>query len=147
LWGFVGEHKPKRLVIDMRQNGGGNYTKVRDYLIARFQFMPELNQTGRLYILIGRGTYSAAMTNATDFRRETDAILVGEPTGARPNGYQELSQFTLPHSKLQVCCSIRRYRFQDKDTPAVMPDVQIDPDWSAYKAGRDPVLEWVLAQP
>jgi hypothetical protein len=87
------------------------------------------------------------MTNATDFRRETDAILVGEPTGARPNGYQELDGFTLPQSGVVAHCSILRYRFQDRDTPAVMPDVRIDPDWNAFREGRDPVMEWILEQP
>ncbi|HZO90547.1 MAG TPA: S41 family peptidase [Chthonomonadaceae bacterium] len=147
LFAFVESHAPKRLVIDMRQNGGGNYTQAREHLIYKLQMLPSINRQGRLFVVIGRGTFSAAMTNATDFRRETEAILVGEPTGARPNGYQELSPFTLPNSKLKACCSILRYRFQDQDTPAVLPDKRIDPDWTAYKAGRDPVMEWILAQP
>jgi hypothetical protein len=86
------------------------------------------------------------MTNVTDFRRETEALLVGEPTGARPNGYQELTEFTLPHSKLRAFCSILHYRFQDRDSPAVLPDKRIDPNWADYKAGRDPVMTWILAQ-
>jgi hypothetical protein len=40
-------------------------------------------------VIIGGRTFSAAMTNAIDFRKETKAILVGEPAGERPNGYQE----------------------------------------------------------
>jgi hypothetical protein len=28
-----------------------------------------------------------------------------------------------------------------------MPDKLIEPDWQSYKAGRDPVMEWILAQP
>jgi hypothetical protein len=147
LWSFVALHTPQRLVVDMRQNGGGNYILVRDHLVHKVQFHPTLNRNGSLFVITGRKTFSAAMTNVTDFRRETDAIVVGEPTGARPNGYQELSQFMLPNSGLEVSCSILRYRFQDRNTPAVLPDQRIDPDWRAYRAGRDPIMEWILDQP
>ena len=34
-------------------------------------------------------------------------------------------------------------RNQENDTPAVMPDKRIDLNWSVYKAGRDPVMEWI----
>jgi len=27
----------------------------------------------------------------------------------------------------------------------VMPDKRIDPNWTDYKAGRDPVLDWILS--
>jgi len=146
LFTFLESHAPKCMVIDMRQNPGGNYTLARSHLIYKIQFLPALNRAGRLFVVIGRGTFSAAMTNATDLRRQTEAVLVGEPTGARPNGYQELSAFALPHSELHAFCSIRHYRFQDRDTPAVLPDKRIDPNWADYKAGRDPVMEWILAQ-
>jgi hypothetical protein len=87
------------------------------------------------------------MTNVTDFRRETEAILVGEPTGARPNGYQENHWFTLPSSKLRASCATLKYRFQpDQDTQAVFPDQRIDPDWLSFRAGEDAALTWILAQ-
>jgi hypothetical protein len=99
-------------------------------------------------VITGRGAFSAGMTNITDFRRETEAILVGEPTGARPNGYQENHLFTLPLSKLRVSCSMLKYRFQpDSETDAVFPDQQIDPDWSSFSAGKDAALQWILARP
>jgi len=88
------------------------------------------------------------MTNVTDLRRETEAILVGEPTGARPNGYQENQWFTLPHSKLRTSCAMLKYRFQPPaETEAVFPDQRIDPDWRSFSAGEDAALRWILAQP
>ena len=38
------------------------------------------------------------------------------------------------------------YKFLDEETPAVMPDKRIDRDWLDYKAGRDPVVEWILSR-
>jgi hypothetical protein len=148
LWEFIERHPAKRLIIDMRWNQGGNYTKGREYLIYKLIFMPALNRAGHLFVITGRGTFSAGMTNVTDFRRETEAILVGEPTAARPNGYQENHLFTLPHSQLRFSCSMLKYRFQpDSETDAVFPDQRIDPDWSLFRAGKDAALQWILARP
>jgi hypothetical protein len=74
-------------------------------------------------------------------------MVVGEPTGGRPNGYSEHGDFELPNSKLVVSYSSRYYKFQDQDTPAVMPDKLIEPAWDSYRAGRDPVMDWILSQP
>lgn len=145
---FIGEHPVDRLIIDMRWNGGGNFTKGREYLLYRVTFMPKLNRAGHLFVITGRGTFSAAMTNVTDFRRETQAILVGEPTGAHPNGYMENYWFTLPHSKLRLSCAMLKYRFQpESDADAVFPDKRIEPDWRLFREGQDAVLRWILAQP
>ena len=146
LWAFIDAQMPTQLVIDLRQNGGGNYTLGRSHVVYEIQKRSALNQSGRLFVVIGRGTFSAAMTNATDFRRETDAILVGEPTGARPRGYQENYWLTLPHFGVRASLASQYYKFQDVDTPAVMPDQLIGPNWIDYQAGRDPVLEWIVAR-
>jgi hypothetical protein len=148
LWDFIASHAVRRLIIDMRWNQGGNYTRGREHLIYKLIFMPELNRTGHLFVITGRGAFSAGMTNITDFRRETEAILVGEPTGGRPNGYQENHMSTLPLSGLRVSASMLRYRFQPQsEADAVYPDQRIDPDWGSFKAGEDPALQWILARP
>jgi hypothetical protein len=147
LWDYVGGLPANRLIIDMRWNEGGNYAHGREYLVYKLIFMPALNRAGHLFIVTGRGTFSAGMTNVTDLRRETEAILVGEPTGARPNAYQENHMFTLPFSKLRASCAKLRYRFQPElQTEAVMPDETINPDWVLFKAGKDAALQWILAR-
>ncbi|MFN2492320.1 MAG: hypothetical protein ABR501_05480 [Pyrinomonadaceae bacterium] len=147
LFSFIDRNPTTRLVIDMRSNTGGDYTKVRRYLLPELKRRDGINKPGHLFVIIGRRTFSAAMNNAADFRKETKAILVGEPTGARPNGYQENDEMKLPNSRLTVSYSTRYYKFQDEDTPAVMPDKMIEPNWESYKAGRDPVMEWILNYP
>ena len=145
LFDFIDRNPTRKLVIDMRQNSGGDFTKVRKSLLPGLKRRPDINRKGHLFVVIGRRTFSAAMTNAIDFRKETNAILVGEPAGEKPNSYQENDEFTLPNSGLKVSYSTRYYKFQDEDTPAVMPDVRIDPSWEAFRVGRDPVMEWILA--
>ncbi|MFL6278155.1 MAG: S41 family peptidase [Blastocatellia bacterium] len=142
------DHQPtKKLVIDMRQNGGGDFTKVRRDLIPGIKQRAAINKPGHLFVIIGRATFSAAMSNAADFKKDTRAILVGEPTGERPNSYQENDEMKLPNSGIVVSYSTRYYKFLDEDAPAVMPDKRLDPEWPAYRAGRDPVMEWILAYP
>ncbi len=146
LFTFIDRNPVKRLVVDMRQNGGGDFTRGREYIIPGIKQREAINRRGHLFVVTGRWTYSAGMTNATDFRKETNAILVGEPTGGRPNGYQENREFRLPNSHLNVWVSTQFYEFQKTETPAVMPDQRIDPDWASYLRGRDPVLEWIEKQ-
>ncbi|HEY5885894.1 MAG TPA: hypothetical protein VIT88_14485 [Pyrinomonadaceae bacterium] len=146
LFAFIDRHQPKRLVIDLRQNGGGDFFEGRKHLIRPIKERPALNQKGRLFVIVGRRTYSAAMANAIDFRKETNATLVGEPIGERPNSYSENDEMTLPNSRLVVSYSTRYYKFLDEDVPAVMPDKRIDPNWPDFKAGRDAVMDWILSQ-
>lgn len=141
---FIDQHQPERLVIDMRENGGGDFTLVREHLLPGLKQRSAINRTGHLFVVIGRDTFSAAMSNATDFRKDTKAILVGEPIGERPNSYQENRQLVLPNSLLTVSYSTQYYKFLD-DASEVTPDKRINPDWLRYKAGRDPVMEWILA--
>jgi hypothetical protein len=87
------------------------------------------------------------MNSVIDMRNEMNAVLVGEPSGSKPNSYSEKDEFTLPKSHLEVAYSSRYYKLQDKDTPSLMPDKLIEPVWELYTTGRDSAMEWILAQP
>jgi hypothetical protein len=147
LFALIDRTRPSRVVIDLRQNGGGDFFEGREHLIDPIKKRPAINQKGRLYIIVGRATFSAAMVNAIDFRKQTNAILVGEPIGERPNSYSENDEMTLPNSRLVVSYSTRYYQFVDVDVPAVLPDERIDPSWPDFRAGRDPVMDWILSRP
>lgn len=136
----------ERLVVDLRNNEGGN-SEVINPLIREIRRRPHQNQRGRLFVLIGRLTYSSAMLNALDFRRETNALLVGEPTGGKPNSYGEQRSFRLPNSRLEITYATKYFRkVWFKDPPAVIPDVTVETSSADFFAGRDPVLEAVCAQ-
>ncbi|HEY0079567.1 MAG TPA: hypothetical protein VGB73_13220 [Pyrinomonadaceae bacterium] len=147
LFDFIDRHPIKRVIVDMRQNGGGDFSRGREFIISGFKQRPAIARRGQMFVIIGRATFSAGMVNAADFRSEVNAILVGEPTGQRPNSYSENRAFSLPNSHLSVSYSTQYYKVQEKDTPGIIPDKRIDPDWTSYKEGRDPELEWILAYP
>jgi hypothetical protein len=138
--------KADKLVIDMRDNGGGDNTVGYSQIVKPLKDDARLNRKGRLYVLIGAETFSAAMNNAAQFQDETNAILAGETIGEKPNSYQEPRQFRLPRSHLVVRASTLWYAFRKTGPNVVAPDKEIVPSWDEVKAGRDPVLEWVLAQ-
>jgi C-terminal processing protease CtpA/Prc len=137
----------KRLVIDVRQSNGGDFFKFRSHILKELKNRAAFRKPTSLFIIIGRATISAAMVNAIETRDEMNAILVGEPSGSKPNSYSENDQLTLPNSRVKISYSTKYYKFQDKDTPSLMPDKLIEPVWELYTAGRDSVMEWILAQP
>ncbi len=145
LFKLIDEKKATRLIVDLRYNGGGDFTKGQRFLISRIKENTTINQKGNLFVITGRMTFSAAMVNSIDFKKQTNAIIVGEPPGEKPNSYSENDEMKLPNSGLVVSYSTRYYKFLDEDVPAFEPDIRIDPNWKDFKAGRDPALEWIIS--
>jgi len=148
LFSFLEEENAERLILDLRQNPGGDFTKGLADLITPLSRNRRLNQPGRLFVLIGPATFSAAMANAVHFRERTHAILVGQRIGEKPNSYAEGRRMKLPNSHLGINYSIEYYEFQKGGENEVRPD-QLVPGvtWEEFLAGRDPALEWIMAQP
>jgi C-terminal processing protease CtpA/Prc len=144
---LLDESGARRVIIDLRLNGGGDFTLGRRFLLPVIQDRPTIDRPGGVYVITGPGTFSAAMVNARDLRHEANAVLVGEPTGARPNSYSEHGDLTLANSGLQVSYSTRYYQFGADADSAVVPDEHIEPTWEDFRAGKDPVIDWILQQP
>ena len=142
---LLDESRATRLVIDLRRNGGGDFGSFRQTLLPIIQGRAAVNRRGGLFVITGVGTFSAAMVNALDLRHKANAILVGSPTGARPNSYGEHGEFRLPNTGLRVSYSTRYYRFGADSEVAVVPDRLAEPTWEEFRAGRDPALEWILS--
>lgn len=147
MFAAVDKAKAQKLILDMRDNGGGDNTVGDAQLVKPLKARADLNRKGRLYVLIGAETFSAAMNNAAQFQDETNAILVGETIGEKPNSYQEPRQFRLPNSHLVVRYSTLWYAFRKAGPNVVAPEKEILPTWEEVRAGRDPALDWALAQP
>ncbi|HZU41229.1 MAG TPA: S41 family peptidase [Terriglobales bacterium] len=144
LFELIQREHPDKLVIDMRLNGGGDYDEGLKYIVHPIRDLAEINRKGHLFVLIGPNTFSAAMSNAAHFRYQTNAILVGQQIGEKPNSYQEAREFQLPNSHWTVRYSVKFYKFVEKGDNVIRPDKEIIPTWHDYKSGRDPVLQWVL---
>lgn len=144
---FVDTARIDRLVIDLRLNRGGNgglLAPLERGLLRR----PKVNARGRLFVLMGRSTFSAAQFFLDDLQKFSDAIFVGEPSGSRGNTYGDSRQLTLPNSGITVRASI--YYWQDwspGDTRQFTPpDVYVPLTLAEYRANRDPALDSALAE-
>jgi hypothetical protein len=142
---FIDSNPVDRLVIDVRSNNGGDRGIFRP-LIDAIKRNDRLNRKGHLFVIIGRGSHSASMMHAVDMRAETNALLVGEPTGSRPNWYSEncSPKIELPNSHLVVDCSTMYYQLTKENT-LLIPDISVSISSSDFIAGRDPVLDRILA--
>jgi hypothetical protein len=142
---LLDESHARRLVIDLRRNEGGDLDRFRQLLLPIIKARAAINRKGGLFVITGPGTFSAAAVNALDLRNEANAILVGLPTGIRPNHYGEHAEFRLPNSGFRISYSTQYHRFGNDADSAVVPDQQIEPTWADFRAGRDPVMDWILA--
>jgi hypothetical protein len=133
-----------RLVVDLRWNGGGNVFVSRPILAAILR--SKVNRPGRLFVIAGRHTFSAAMIFAEQLERYSAAIFVGEPTGSSPNFVGETNWLDLPYSKMRVSISNLYWQTShatDRRT-WIPPKVSVPPTFAPFMAGRDPALEAAL---
>ena len=68
-------HPRDRLVIDFRGCRGGDNQKVRALLLELIR-NGVVNQPGRLFVIIDRGSFSAAVNAVSDLERLTNSILI-----------------------------------------------------------------------
>ncbi len=141
FFAMLEETEPERLIIDIRMNKGGNTTLEWPFLYKLIA--SPLNQRGRLFVIIGRRTWSAAQNFATYLDVHTNAIFVGEPTGSSPNFTGESVEFRLPWSGTRVNISDLNWQsgWPWDRRPWIPPDLYAPPTWEAYRTGRDVALE------
>lgn len=132
-----------RLVLDLRLNRGGNGTLNRPLLLSLIR-SKNLEGRGRLFVLIGRSTFSAAQFLVNDLEQYTDAIFVGEPTGGKANSYGDSRKITLPNSKITVRVSTLWWQEDPRDRRQWKgPDVAAELTSQGYARNVDPALEAV----
>ncbi len=141
LFAHVDSLGSRRLVLDLRGNAGGN-NYLNQPLVHALIRRPELDRTGRLFVIVDRGTFSAAVSLAADLQRETHALFVGEPTGAAPNSPGDPAHVMLPASGLVVRISTVLWQGSDPRDPRafIAPDLPVMPTWADWLGHRDPAL-------
>jgi len=134
-----------RVVVDLRNNPGGDnqtYGRLLDVLRDRRIDIP-----GRMFVLVGRVTFSAAANFATELEQRTSAIFVGEDMGGSPNLYGDAQPAPLPYGHLTVYVASRYWQLsspRDRRT-TIRPAIRVPLSSRSYAAGRDPVLQAALS--
>ncbi|NNE66522.1 MAG: hypothetical protein HKN33_08135 [Pyrinomonadaceae bacterium] len=132
----------ERLVLDLRHNGGGNNTLIRPVIRGIIQ-LEEIDQKGKLFVVIGRRTFSAAQNLVNRLETWTNATFVGEPTGSHVNMYGDARTFNLPKSGLRL--RISELFWQNKhardERKWTAPHIAAGPNFADYEGNIDPAMK------
>lgn len=141
--GYIFQNNIRKLVIDLRNNGGGDLY-VGLVLANALNLADPVDWQSGVYVLADKVTFSAAASNTALFRELLNAKIVGEPTGSNPTGFQDMDAFELPNSKLVVCYSKRFFRIQEEFSEGVQPDLPLQYEWESFSRGEDNMLRWMI---
>ncbi len=141
---YLAQNRVDKLVIDLRRNGGGASRVLRPFIDAVAR--SSLNAKGRLFVAIGRQTFSSAIINAIELRQETKAQLVGEPTGGSPNSYGQTISLPLPYFGLSLRYTTRFFALGPPSATTVTPDVVAPTTSQDLLDGVDPVLTAISSE-
>jgi hypothetical protein len=132
----------RRIVIDIRLNGGGNNTTYWGLISALRH--PRINRPIKLRVLIGRRTFSAAGNFAADVDKRTRARLFGEPTGGAPSQWGDSAPIELPSLGLVASTAVEFVGEETDTRVTTLPNVSVATSAADFFAGRDPVLAAAL---
>ena len=143
--GFIEAHAVEKLAIDMRWNNGGDSVLLPSVLAGLIRDT-KINQPGKLFLITGHRTFSAAQNAVTLITRFTPAIVVGDTTGSSPNFIGEDAPTVLPYSKLMVSISDR---YWESSWPTdyrtwIPPLLYIPPRFADYRENRDSALDAIV---
>ncbi len=145
LFDFIEKEDVRKLIIDVRLNGGGNNFKNRT-LITKIIEHKTINRVGHLFFIIGRRTFSACQNLVNEVHNYTNTIFVGEPTAENINFYGDVRQVTLPQSKVPVFLSYAWWQnkpaWDNKEWLA--PAIPVEMSFEEYSTNQDPVLDTIL---
>ena len=132
-------------ILDIRLNTGGS--SRHNKTISKLILSDNINRRGKLFVVIGQSTFSAAQNLASDLEYYSDAIFIGEPTGSSPNFIGEINPITLPYSGLVVSSSNvyhQRGLYSSDERKWKAPDIYIPVSFNDFINGEDPVLSEII---
>ncbi len=145
----VRDRRLDRLVLDLRQNpGGDNHNNPPMVDLARtFQ---DRHPGAPVVVITDRVTFSAASNLATDLERLVDPVYVGGAMGGGLNFWNDVAWVNLDALPvpMQVGVSTRYWQqAADPDDPrlTIEPDLPVAVEAQDYFAGRDPTLAAALS--
>jgi hypothetical protein len=76
VFDFIENNDVERLVLDLRLNGGGNNYKNKPIVTGILESR-KINKAGKLFVIIGRRTFSACQNLVNELSNYTNAVFVG----------------------------------------------------------------------
>lgn len=136
--------KVEKVVVDLRNNFGGNSKLLEPFILDLKNWLIKENNR-RVFSIIGRDTFSSALLNAYSLKNDVGAILIGEPSGGKPNCYGEVLYIELLNSKLRIRYSTKYYDIIDDDSQeSLFPDIKFSVRFNDFIRCKDPVMDYIL---
>ena len=135
----------ERVVVDVRHNFGGDNTTFGPLISAMAD--PAVNRRGRLFLIMGRTTFSAAGNFVTTVEQRTLTLKVGEATGGAPNQFGDSERIQLPNSRYLGAVSTVYHQRSAPDDPRLThePDIDVPLSSEEYFSRVDPAMEAILS--
>jgi tetratricopeptide (TPR) repeat protein len=144
LLSFINSNPIEKVIIDLRLNRGGNGEFNRPILRALIK-ADKIDRRGKLFVIVGRSTWSAAQFLVNNLEDYTEAIFVGEPTGGKRNSYGDSRRITLPDSGITVRVSTLWWQEDERDRRQwKAPELAADLTFQDYRKNTDPALRIAL---
>lgn len=140
---YIQKNQIKKVIIDMRKNGGGDLY-VGTVLAYALNLADSIDWKNGVFVLTSHKTFSAATSNTALFKQLLNATIVGQPTGSNPNGYQDMDSFILPNSKVVITYSKRLFRLSHQVNTALQPDIMVNQKKSDLLQHIDTVLKVLI---
>jgi hypothetical protein len=134
-----------RVVLDIRHNFGGEVPALDPMMDVLDD--PAVDRPDRLFVLVGRNTWSAGSMLMARLEARTGAVFIGEPMAGCPTFYGDIVELRLPHSGLVLLVAEMLEVGVDPDDARlnVDLDIAIDLTQDDWEEGRDPALETIVA--
>lgn len=162
LFTVLHNYKPNRVILDMRDNQGGDFECGRrllsfllnqplDYLAGSKEYKRikpnPLHYGGRLLVLINGGTFSNAAIVSSYLQHERHALIIGEESAGNKTILSgDPIEITLPNTKIMVEISSTKYiiRKEHNNGHGIIPNHLIIPSVEDIIANRDIVKDYAL---
>ena len=140
----------EKVLIDLRNNGGGS----DGVLVPILMILAPMVRSGAVEVwgLVGEATFSSAAINAMEIR-EMGGYLAGEATSGSVDHFGSVNAFRLPNTGIQVQFSTKYITLADYlecawglGVTAIQPDWEVPQTLEDYLAGRDTVVDALLAR-
>jgi hypothetical protein len=152
----IGLQHPTDVILDLRFHTGGDLQRTLGFM----RTLPE-RVTGKVYVLIGRYTFSSGIVSAAAVKKAgANVVIAGEPPGDRLRVWSEGGNTCLPDSgfclhytdglfDLARGCNGESGCYGDQfdvNVGRLDPEIEAPLTASDYLVGRDRALETVLAR-
>jgi len=132
------EKKYAKVIVDLRYNAGGNSALLEPLISYLCYYGAEV------FVLIGPSTFSSAIMNALSLKEHCKAALVGQESGGRVNGYEELGYCLLPSGRYSLFYSTEFFSLTEEYQGVLTPDVTIATSFSDFLALKDREVDYCL---